>query len=199
MKIKLGFITIIIIFIIILPSCKKGKEDPFISFLSRKERICGNWKVTSGEVIYGDSTLEETDTFDADGVLDFETNQGGITGTYYWTFEINKNGTYTIYKNMHIPYNSTYTLNEQGYWYFLSKNKDAGIKNKEYIAFQPTTSTEDINTYQYKTGNPTLYDIVGLWNKKIILQGNRLYKETNPTSVITDETVNENITLTPDI
>jgi len=197
MKRKLIFISYIIIISGLYPACKKGKEDPLISFLSRKERICGSWKVTAGEITYGNPSLEETDDLNAGGVLDIETNQGGASGTYYWTFAINKNGTYTIYKNMHIPYASAYTLNEQGHWYFLSRNKDAGIKNKEYVAFQPTTSTENLVSYQYEMDNPTLYDIIELRNKKIILQGNYSYKKTDGTTV-TEENETVNITLTPD-
>ena len=194
MKTKIIFISVIIIISGLYPSCKKGSKDPFISFIPRKDRLCGNWKVTSGTITYGDPDIQETDNLNTGGILDVETNQGGLTGTFCWTYSINKNGSYTIYKNLHIPYNPSYTLNEQGHWYFLSRNKNAGIKTKEYIAFQPTTSTEDVVSYQYQSTSPTLYDIIELKNKKIILQGIYSYKKTDG-SVVTEENETVNLTL----
>ena len=40
-------IVFLFVAVAIIPSCKKGANDPFISFHSRKARVAGEWKVSS--------------------------------------------------------------------------------------------------------------------------------------------------------
>ena len=42
-------IAILVILPIVFSGCKKGPEDPFLSFRSRKARVCGTWTVTNFE------------------------------------------------------------------------------------------------------------------------------------------------------
>jgi len=49
MKNNLNLLLIFIIFSSLFFSCKKGPQDPFITFRSRKERVAGDWKITSFE------------------------------------------------------------------------------------------------------------------------------------------------------
>jgi hypothetical protein len=46
-KKELILITLLITFLSVLNSCKKGEGDPRISFRSRKDRVVGNWKIVS--------------------------------------------------------------------------------------------------------------------------------------------------------
>jgi hypothetical protein len=195
MKRKLILITVIFGIIVLYSGCKKGDEDPFISLLSRKARVCGDWKVTEGRITYGTPDIIETYDFKSDGRLTITLQQGIIDGTYDWTFEIKKDGSYKIYQNLHIPYTSTYTLNEEGYWYFLTKNKGADIKNKEYIAFQPVEVRENLSFYEYQTSAPTVYDIIQLKNNKMKFVEERVAKETDE-SALTETIIDENIILT---
>ena len=45
----LGYAVAIILLAlpIVFSGCKKGPEDPFLSFRSRKARVCGTWTVTN--------------------------------------------------------------------------------------------------------------------------------------------------------
>jgi len=40
-------IAILVVLPIVFSGCKKGPEDPFLSFRSRKARVCGTWTVTN--------------------------------------------------------------------------------------------------------------------------------------------------------
>ena len=40
-------IAILVVLPIVFSGCKKGQEDPFLSFRSRKARVCGTWTVTN--------------------------------------------------------------------------------------------------------------------------------------------------------
>ena len=97
---------------------------------------------------------------------------------------------------MTAQYNPTFTMDEQGYWYFLSRSKEAHIKNKECIAFQPLTITENSVSYEYQTADPVVYNIIQLKNKKIRLEGDRDYKKTDGTA-ITEFVMHEDINLIP--
>lgn len=180
----------------VLPGCKKGEEDPFISLLSRKGRICGDWVMNEGTTEYGTPVVEEIDYYSEGNKLTIQANQGNISGNYTWKFEINKDGSYRIYQRIDLPYNSPYTVDETGYWYFLSRNSNSGKKNKECIAFQPAIKEVDLIVYEYTASDPTIYEIVRLSNKQIKLKGVRTYKKTDDVSV-TEINYEETLTLVP--
>lgn len=189
---------IILIGVLIMYSgCKKGEEDPFISVLSRKARICGEWNVTEGRIDYGTPEIIEIDYYSDGGKVTVQASQGSIEGSYSWDYSINRDGSYKMYRIVRLPYNPSFTVDEEGYWYFLTKNNGTDRKNKECIAFQPVSSKVNLVTYEYQTGDPTVYDIVQLSNKKIKLAGNRIYKKTEGITV-TETIVNESIVLTPE-
>ena len=184
----------------VFSGCKKGKDDPLISLLSRKARICGEWKVVEGEVYYvvKDEATDytESDLFAENALLTIQVPQQSYSGTYSWRFTINKDGTYKIYKSLKIPYNNAFITEEEGYWYFLSKNKESEIKNKECIAFQTIKDDENDVSYEYKASHPTVYEIVQLTNKKLKLISDRKSKATEDGS-ISETNINESLILAP--
>jgi len=196
MKRMLITLSTTIIIIVLYSSCKKGPDDPFISLLSRKERISGYWKISTATESYGDSTITETDTYNADGTLLIALPGSSLSGTYVWTYQINKDGSYSIFRNLYIPNYSSLNYEEDGNWYFLSKNKAEGLKNKECIAFQATEIIENNITYKYEVSNPTIYIIDELKSKEVILKADRNCTETN-VSTLTQNMVLEDITLIP--
>ncbi|MCX7954164.1 MAG: hypothetical protein N3A01_03125 [Bacteroidales bacterium] len=53
--IKRGYLLIcVVVIFFVFDSCKKGPEDPFFSFRSRKDRVAGDWKISSfkSEILY---------------------------------------------------------------------------------------------------------------------------------------------------
>ena len=76
-------------------ACKKGENDPAISLKSRKGRLKGEWKLTSGEVIAvftisGNSTTTTT-TYDGSN----ETIGSNTPTPYTLSYKFEKDGTYT--------------------------------------------------------------------------------------------------------
>lgn len=153
-------------------SCKKGENDPAISFKSRKSRVTGEWAVSSME-----STA--SDTYASGGVTitdRYVTNFDGTTFTYTeteadgdvsetkanvteWSFIFEKDGTYSSMQNITITeYSYTpsggpkitttqttcnvYTYEELGNWSFIGKDKDGEYKSKERIVLNTTTENE---------------------------------------------------------
>lgn len=166
---------IILLLISVFSSCKKGENDPLVSLISRKARLCGEWKVTYEEeqrISYEDGYnpqfcahyLTENYLFDES----IKTGTKTKTGTYnnfdgqnyvlaqysgipeetipeYYT-EL-----FTFNKNGTFSYsktwiNSSQKIEYQGTWKFLHKNADR--KNKEYI-----TTELDPNSYIYTNPN----------------------------------------------
>ncbi|HRH63758.1 MAG TPA: hypothetical protein PLI68_10565, partial [Bacteroidia bacterium] len=42
-------VLVVLAAVSVLPACKKGEEDPFLSLRSRKSRVAGEWTVESRE------------------------------------------------------------------------------------------------------------------------------------------------------
>ena len=115
-----------------LNSCKKGADDPFISFRSRDGRITAIWKLTQidGTVVYyfGSSSVSTTIKYDGTTLLQTST-PGGATSA---------SGSYemTIAKEGKISFSETYTTtggtadveSGEGHWHWINSDK-----NKNYI------------------------------------------------------------------
>lgn len=149
---------IILLLISVLPSCKKGENDPFLSLRTRKARICGEWKVTNeeGHIAYsyhpkmGGPNSDETIIYHFNGEI--KTTTDHITGV---TFNTTMNGfqtyestsetiesyteSYSFEKNGEFRFSHLNSDNSKieygGIWAFLSKNELENLqtKNKEAI------------------------------------------------------------------
>ncbi len=177
---------------IVISSCKKGEEDPFLSLRSRKARICGDWDVTSIErsTSYVDSnspTYSTTSTSSYNGsaqTTTSSTTSSGVTLTntstssFITKYIIEKDNTYTLTIT---STDGTYT--EKGTWNFLGKNEAEDLKNREAVTFIPKT----ITSVDVSNGNATTtstadglegrdFEIIKLKNKEMT------FKFSNKTS-----------------
>ncbi|NPA33659.1 MAG: hypothetical protein GXO48_01860 [Chlorobi bacterium] len=148
--VALGIMAILGIVVTFTPSCKKGPEDPLISFKSRDARIKGTWELKGFEYVYRrvnsyqniqcspliNSTVIKSEDGENFVVIDTSTqylsvgdscmvrvDQNNFTGHFKLT--INKDGTYS--------YSSSFENISQegsGYWFWSESRK-----NKQYIAF----------------------------------------------------------------
>lgn len=153
-------------------SCKKGENDPAISFKSRKGRLAGEWTVSSYEATGSDTwtssglsaTDKYTESFDGTTWTSVETDSDGdITETKAnvseWTFTFEKDGTYstkqgiTITEWSYTPSGGSkvttavttcnvYSMEEAGNWSFVGKDKDGEYKNKERVVLNTGSSTD---------------------------------------------------------
>jgi hypothetical protein len=128
-------LLILLVALIVMPafqSCKKGENDPSISLRSRKARLTGDWKLSSGTVTNVDNGASQVLTYTDANV---SASTGG-SANYTEEMSIVKDGTfkYTVVNN------GTNDVLE-GQWYFMDGNKDNKIKNKEVVAFYITKSS----------------------------------------------------------
>jgi hypothetical protein len=127
----------------VLHSCRKGEEDPWFSFYSRKTRLCQDWKVISYK------RTEQTN----DSIVGYTFN--GETYT-----KIKSNYTYSSPGSMRIIFSKTgsyqwdqtistdtsdYQYTEKGMWYFAGGSKESSTKTKELLALQKNELTESFS------------------------------------------------------
>jgi hypothetical protein len=134
-KVKFALIMLMAA-VLILPACKKGANDPFISLKSRKARLVGEW------------TLKDGTTTQTSGGTTYTTVYNGTTATYTISGQsftqaytqkttINKDGTY----ESDINDNGDLTT-EKGIWFFAGKSKELDLKNKESVVFRITSNVQ---------------------------------------------------------
>jgi hypothetical protein len=154
--------------------CKKGEDDPFISFRSRKARAAGEWTLTSGTMTslsrYNTSSSSSTVTYDETvySVQGSYTSGGSTSsysdsGTHSYKLTLEKDGTYRLEE----IYDGDVEISE-GTWNFSGKVGDR--KNKEQLLLTRTSYIAGSTSNVYK-GNETYatFDIKELRNKKMVL------------------------------
>lgn len=172
MKKSLG---ILLISILALQSCKKGEEDAFFSFSSRKARLAGDWVVSSYELTrnFGDTTSVSLAT---DSMLTYSYGDSLESQTklrWFWTFD--KKGNYESNKEEFfgpkafvnepdslVPY--TETTIERGTWEFTGGNDEKAksqlallLKEVEYAR-----SDQGANVVLYTISDPNKAEIYSL-------------------------------------
>ncbi len=180
---KIAILVLLSLILNIITSCRKGEDDPFLSIYSREKRIIGEWKVSEGEVrcknppnnaYYEKYNNNKIFLYTSDDYYNYIAE-----GLYYWYFSIKKDGKYSISKTINLHNYKTLTFIEEGTWYFLFN--DDGYKNKERVAFQPTKYIyNNVVSYDIKKGNPNIYSIKELRNKKIVIEKIHNNKNTHP-------------------
>jgi hypothetical protein len=131
-KVKIALLMIVMA-VIVLPSCKKGKDDPFISFKFRDARVTAKWKLTKieGTDVFPSGSTSVTVTTTYDGTIYTQTASSGgsatATGTYEMT--IDKQGVITWAEN-YTPSSGTADVRTgTGSWLWVNSDK-----NKEFLS-----------------------------------------------------------------
>lgn len=154
----------------VLPACKKGENDPFLSLLSRKARVVGEWELKSGTITYNGTTVTYPQP------------------NYTQTFEFKGDHTYSI-----TEVDNGSTSVEQGSWAFSGAAKDLDLKNKEALLLYSTsyTSGSSTSTYTgyYALSGPTVILLDKLASKEMVVN-----YDGNSTSGGTSYTVTGNLT-----
>ena len=194
MKKSISFIIIISLTIISFNSCKKGDNDPFLSVLTRTQRLSGNWKVIKEEtkIEYNVTGLQDTSIvtnviFDgtmAIATTVYKNSDTSVTvkDTSYYNEEIkfDKSGSYSKSTKNNISLALT-TI--EGNWIFLGKSDAYDLKNKEAILLTTTSQleTDGTNTtilnYEDLDGETLVID--RLTNKELIITNNKTFKNDN--------------------
>jgi len=161
--------------------CKKGENDPFISLKSRKSRVAGDWKITSGSGT--DVSGTNTTTWTYDGATYTQTNPtASFALAMTYTFE--KDGTF---KSNSLESSTGYsqTTDETGTWNFTSGVGE--MKNKSQIVIMTlsstqvtvigTTSNTTVDTYTGDNAPTAIYDIDQLKSKEMIWKWKGSYND----------------------
>ena len=115
-------------------SCKKGAEDPWFSFYSRKHRLCQDWKFSFYKRVeqYNDSIISYQ--YDGSSFVKVTSNKSYVSSAIM-KISFKKNGTY-IWDEFITTDTSEYTYKEEGNWYFSGGSKDSETKEKELLVLQ---------------------------------------------------------------
>ncbi len=154
--------------------CKKGTNDPFLSFHSRKGRVAGDWTLKSGSGT--DVSGSSSTTWNFDGSNYSETDQSGTyTSGLKWTMTFDKDGTFKTVQTATSTGMSD-VVTETGTWNFTGKVGDD--KNKDHIIMKTlssqdvytvgSSSTTSTDTYTGDNAPSQLYYIDELKNKEMI-------------------------------
>jgi len=130
-------ITVAAFLLFIDTGCRKGEDDPFFSFRSRNNRLCGKWKM----VEYSETHCVGTD-MNHQAIFIIKLKDGMVVSTFnsivyesytfdeIWTF--NRDETYKI--ETLIEENSSIT---EGTWSWNEKDKKGDYKKKECVLLTP--------------------------------------------------------------
>lgn len=165
-------------------SCKKGEGDPFISFVSRKNRLAGEWKVSSltSQYKYANRVYE---TKFSSGAKSIVLTIKDTVPAFSMTVTSHGNINIDFQKDGKYSYSETFkddstgvviTSETSGLWYFMGKNKEMGYKDKELLAmqvlnyhFNPNLTGDYSSIYQGEN-SLDMYQIYELKNDEIILK-----------------------------
>jgi hypothetical protein len=164
--------------LLIFSECKKGPDDPFISLRSRKARVAGDWKLSSGTETSssnysgGSSIHQETETTTYDGssyttVTDETVGPTSYhdteTGAYSLKVSFKKDGSFEMEESRDGDASTS-----KGTWNFTGKVGD--LKNKEQIVLS-VTSESGSGYSSTSSGNQVdkTFNIKELRNKKMVL------------------------------
>jgi len=120
---KILLAVIVSLIIIVIPSCKKGEDDPFISIRSRDARITAKWKLVNLESTSSSAT--STTTYILNGSILTRTysstssGSSSSTSSYSLDWEINSDGTFA---STEISDGDIST--SKSTWYWLNDNND---------------------------------------------------------------------------
>ena len=162
-------LLILVVVLMALPACKKGKDDPGISLRSRKARLSGEWKLTAGTTTSTGGSSTTTDVYNGSTCTE---TQGTNSVTFAYTEKItfDKKGTFE-----YDLVSGTDIMTVKGSWFFGGKAKDLDLKKKESVVLMITSEVETsggTTTTETLTGSDiqsVTWNIDELKNKEMIV------------------------------
>ncbi len=132
-----------------LTACKKGDNDPFLSLRSRKNRVCGKWKLSKGKLMTSvtDNNVQTSSSRTA-VYEEFQVTYTQMPGNTTWknnrseilTFDEDGSFTQTIIET---PVGSLSNQTQvEGRWAFYGRNNKEELKNQEALSISVTSNTQ---------------------------------------------------------
>jgi hypothetical protein len=185
-------LLILVVVVMALPACKKGANDPFISFKSRDARITATWKLTAIDGTESDVsttsgvTTNMSTTVTYNGSSETKTVVTTITGmptqtnttTSVFTFDmtLDKRGVVT-YNATAVVLSTTSSYTGNGSWAWLSNSK-----NRDAIMIALNGDGAGVVGIGGFMGIPAMYDIDQLKSKTLVLKNKTEESTTGSTS-----------------
>jgi len=198
MKNKLRTYTVLLLTLLLtlgLGACKKGEDDPWLTFRGRKARLTNDWKLDAGKVIIktfpptGGSYQYNIEYF-SNGAYAVSSTTGHVEkGVYEIDFRIYKDGRFSKEHNETPSDRTRGTSTEEGTWHFAGGG--GNTKKRELLTLYKEKSTfisqnPDLNTsINYNGGN--LFEIKRLAKNELILTANQRITNGGTISEITEE------------
>lgn len=170
----------------IIPSCKKGEDDPFISFRSRKARVAGEWKIISGKGSQSESGPgAENESWSQEGESYIYTDSSGIqTYKHITTYIFEKDGTFSFTDS----YNGT-IFRKKGAWDFEGGVGDVKKKSRLVITYEqdeiPTWGTFFLNSNDVSES----WELKELRHKKMVWYRKVSYSDPNGVTGTVEEEI----------
>lgn len=167
--------------------CKKGENDPFFSFKTRKARITGEWILSEGTTTNKTVGLSANPVDTLVTIFVFDgTNKlfsSGSSLAYTETFDIRKDGTFELEVK-----EGTNLKMIKGNWYFAGKSPDGDLKNKEAIVLSYTeVSNSNQNASASGLDATRILLIDRLKNKEVVFKGTTsAYQSNTGVTIIND-------------
>lgn len=179
---KVSALLVAIVFTIpLLNSCKKGSEDPFISFRSREARLKGEWHLTSGTATITNGTVTTTKTFDG-SIVSITSNGQTTVMAHTEKLEFLKDNVYKSTKTNDVNVETC-----EGYWAFMDGNGDE-FSDKEciIIRFLSIISGGTVETYTGYEAPIDIFKLKKLSNSEMIIEyeGSSSGNSSSTTSII---------------
>lgn len=146
-------------------SCKKGEDDPFISFRTRTARMEGEWKVVSASyrrAETGPGAENYSWTFDGSRVIE---NDNGVETTIErnWTWKIRKDGTLDITDVVNGDVQEVH-----GRWDFLGGVGEVKRKSRIMLLYERVKFTGTGTYFVSSSHIDESYDLIELRNNRMV-------------------------------
>ena len=160
------------ILLTVVSSCKKGEDDPFLSFKSRDARLRGEWKLVKMTGTYTDGLVEpgvsdlNVYTVDYDGTTVTRTENDSVTGSATWSvnYTFEKKG---IFKSVSLLDGAKEEYTDYWSWGNTDKKKTRLIIDEE--------DHFDFELPDYYSVNEESYSIKRLSGKDLVLVQSESY------------------------
>jgi len=174
MKITIKLLILTLLGLSILTSsCRKGEDDPFLSFRSRNARLSGEWKLVEASKRYEEKVDLKiiATTFELHGntmkAIQSQVGRPNLSMEFNYSerIEFDKDGTYDY--SIREDGNNYFS---KGNWMWVHENEQEDIEDKEAVILTVTEDNDGL-TYSGKTNPPReIWVFKKLSNKELIVE-----------------------------
>ncbi len=172
--------------------CKKGANDPTLSFHTRKGRITGEWKISSGTHTQSSGSSVSTETWTENSVTTTSAGGSSVGTNARYILTIVKDGTWKLDQSVTYSMGTTsaiYSTAASGTWNWIGGVGDAKKKSSIVLRTLQQTDTNggtaSVSTYTGDSAPTEVFYIDELKNKELKITADGT--STSGTTTTTDK------------